>query len=105
MANSRLLAIVTILILMGQSAHSQQSPSIDELQAMERMIEDGDWRGLYDYVEANPNLTAGEGALANELRSFVDEVERGQLRNFDAQTEQNQVADASPQNISNASIY
>jgi hypothetical protein len=81
-ASKNLFAIVTMLILMGGSAHAQQELTMQELLTMEKLIESGDWRALYTYVRMNPNLTAGTGALAVELRSFVSEVERGQLNRF-----------------------
>lgn len=84
MASKNLLAIVTVLVLMGSSAHAQQELSMQELRTIEKLVESGDWRALYTYVRANPSFTSGTGALAVELRSFVTEVERGQLNRFDA---------------------
>lgn len=84
MANPRLLAIVTILVMTGTSGASQEEPSLNDLLTIEKLIDSGDWRGLYTYVAAKPNLVAGEGPLAVELRGFVDEVKRGQLTSFNA---------------------
>lgn len=84
MANQNLLAIVTILILTGTSGAAQQEPSLDDLLTIEKLIDSGDWLGLYSYVSAKPGLTTGQGPLAVELRDFVDEVKRGQLTTFNA---------------------
>ncbi|MFK7882453.1 hypothetical protein [Roseobacter sp.] len=84
MANNNLIAIVTILILTGSSGSAQQEPSIDELLTIEKLIEGQNWRALYTYVEANPQLKSGSSPLASELRSFVDDAKRGLLNRFDA---------------------
>ncbi|WP_299917987.1 hypothetical protein [uncultured Roseobacter sp.] len=84
MANNNLIAVVTMLVLMGSSGAAQQEPSIDELLTIEKLIDGGDWRALYTYVQANPRLTAGSSPLASELRSFVDDAKRGLLNRFDA---------------------
>lgn len=100
-ADKRLLAIVTVLILMGTSGGAQEGPSIDELRTIEDLIEGGDWRALYSYVDSNPNLTAGNGPLATELRSFSEDVEQGRLDQFDAPQPTRQAS----QSAVNADIY
>lgn len=105
MANNRLLAIVTILILVGSSGSAQQEPSIEELLTIEKLIDGGDWRALYTYVEANPRLTAGDSPLATELRSFVDDAKRGRLNRFDASPNRRGDNGATSQTETNARIY
>jgi hypothetical protein len=83
-ANNRLLAIVTILVLVGSSGAAQEEPSIEELLTIEKLIDQGEWRALYYYLAANPGLTTGNSPLAVELRSFVDDAKRGRLVGFDA---------------------
>lgn len=90
---------------MGSSTHAQQGPSIEELRVIETLVESGDWRALYTYIQTNPNLTAGSGALAVELRSFVDEVERGRLNRFDAPEDRSGRVSDTQQNIFDAPIY
>lgn len=70
--------------MMGSSGSAQEEPSIDELLTIEKLIAGQDWRALYTYVEANPNLKSGNNPLAVELRSFVDDAKRGLLNRFDA---------------------
>ncbi len=101
MADKRLLAIVTVLILMGSAGNAQRSPSIDELRTIEGLIEGGDWRALYSYVVSNPDLTSGDSALATELRSFAEDVEQGRLDQFDAP----EPTPAVTQSAVNTSIY
>jgi hypothetical protein len=71
---------------MGSSGSAQQGPSLEDLLTIERFIDGGDWRALYAYLETKPDLMAGQGPLATELRSFVEDVELGRLDQFDAPT-------------------
>ncbi len=105
MASKNLLAIVTMLVLLGSSAHAQQELSMQELLTIEKLVEGGDWRALYTYVRANPKFTSGTGALAAELRSFVTEVERGQLNRFDAVSDDQSVQGTRTLNGSDSRIY
>lgn len=82
MANNKLLAIVTVMILMGSNAESE--PTLEDLITIDRLIETGNWRALYNYIEANPRLTTGTSALAGELRTFTNDVKSGQLNVFNA---------------------
>lgn len=85
MANNKLLAIVTVLSLMAtHGSAQQQDPSVEELLTIEKLLSDREWRALFVYLEANPQLTTGQSALAVELRAFVDDAKRGQLFGFDA---------------------
>lgn len=84
MANNRLLAVVTVLLLVGSTGDAQDNVTLQELQAIESLIAGKDWRALYTYVVANPKLTAGNDPLAVELRSFVDDAKRGLLNTFNA---------------------
>ncbi|MEE4186881.1 MAG: hypothetical protein V2I76_00350 [Roseobacter sp.] len=89
MADKKLLAIVTVLILIGSSGAAQQEASISDLQQIEKLIEVGDWRALYSYLVSNPQLTVGTSPLALELRAFSEDVESGRIDTFNvASTEQ-----------------
>lgn len=105
MANNNLLAVVTILVMMGSSGAAQQEPSIEDLLTVEKLINGGNWRALFSYVQGNPRLTTGDGPLATELRSFVDDAKRGTLTGFDATTRNQASGGATPQTESVASIY
>lgn len=104
MANKRLLAIVTMMILVGSTGGSRSEPTLQDLFTIDKLIEEGDWRALYSFVDANPRLTDGDSPLAAELQSFKDDVESGQLNVFDATPSpvQENVATGS---VANARIY
>ncbi len=78
---------------------------MQELLTIEKLVEGGDWRALYTYVRANPKFTSGTSALAAELRSFVTEVERGQLNRFDAVSDDQSVQGTRTRNGSDSRIY
>lgn len=104
MANKKLMAIVTMMVLLGADASAQSDPTLEDLLTIDKLIQDGDWRALYTYVEANPRLTAGSSPLAQELQSFKDDIERGQLNTFDAGPSAPQ-QDASRTDNDSAAIY
>lgn len=84
MAHKNLLAIVTMMILVGSTGSAQSEPTLEDLLTIDRLIEDGNWRALYTFVDTNPRLTEGNSPLAAELQTFKDDVERGQLNTFNA---------------------
>ncbi|GFE65365.1 hypothetical protein KIN_24390 [Litoreibacter roseus] len=82
--NDKLLAIVTALVLIGSPGAAQQDVSIQELRNIEALINQKDWTALYSYVVSNPKLTTGRDPLSSELRSFVNDVQRGRVDQFNA---------------------
>lgn len=90
------------MILVGSSGGARSEPTLQDLLTIDKLIEDGDWRALYTFVNSNPRLTEGASPLATELQSFKDDVESGQLNAFNAAPASSS-ADAEPQ--ANASIY
>lgn len=84
MANNRLLAVVTMMILAGSFNSAHADPTLEDLQTIDKLIQDGNWDDLYSFVNSNPRLTDGQTALATELQSFKADVEQGQLSSFDA---------------------
>lgn len=99
MANNKLLAIVTVMMMLG--THAKSEPTLDDLIVIEGLIGAADWRALYDYVQENPRLVVGSSALATELRSFTNDVDAGQLSIFDASP----AATTAPDADGLASIY
>jgi hypothetical protein len=86
MPDKRLLAIVTVMMMVGTQGQAQQQPfSIAELRKIEALISGRDCGALYDYVASNPRLTFGRDPLAVELRSFQQEVETGRLECYSSQ--------------------
>ncbi|MDD9921783.1 MAG: hypothetical protein OXQ92_05815 [Boseongicola sp.] len=82
MAERRLIAIITAMLLVPNSATAQESATIDQLRQIEEMVTNRAWRQLYDYLSANPRIVSGNGPLATELCGFVTDVERGNLDVF-----------------------
>jgi len=76
MANKRLLAIVTALMLAtGGGQMALGAYTFSQLEIIEQFILNGEWDLLKAFIDENPELLQGNDALANELRSFVIAVE------------------------------
>jgi hypothetical protein len=75
MANRRLVAIITALLLMG-GAGLRAEVSLEELRTMNELIDGQQWGALRDYLRKNPAVLSGDDALAQELRFFVAATER-----------------------------
>lgn len=71
MPSPRLLAVVTALILAAGAPAAHATYTLTNLQALEQMVLDQDWRGLHAFIEANPELLHGNDPLAIELRNYV----------------------------------
>lgn len=82
MPEKKLLAIVTVLIMTGSYSAAQQAMTMDELREIEDLITQKDLRGLYSYLESNPEMTSGSDPLAVELRGFMQDADRGRLAGF-----------------------
>ena len=74
MPMSRLTAVITALMLTGWSHEACTKYSLRQLLKIEQLILDKDYIGLLRYLAENPDLMAGEGELAQELRSFATKV-------------------------------
>lgn len=81
MANQRIVAIVTALLLMSTSASASthQCASIEELQRIDAMVSKQDWAGLYSMLLERPELFQCDDPLSNELRAFVRQVSLGSI--------------------------
>ncbi len=83
MPQNRLLAIVTMALLLGPTqSMGQQAASLQELYAIESLIGGKDCRKLYSFLTARTHLVTGGDALAIELRNFMRDVEAGRLDCF-----------------------
>ena len=83
MPQNRLLAIVTMALLLGPSQTvGQATATLQELYAIESLIGSKDCRKLYAFVTSRAHLAAGSDALAVELRNFMRDVEAGRLDCF-----------------------
>jgi hypothetical protein len=79
MANQRIVAIVTALLLMSTTASAVQAASIEELRKIDAMVSTQDWAGLYSMVLANPRLISGNDPLSSELRTFMRQNSLGRI--------------------------
>ncbi len=104
-ANEKLLAIVTILSLIGSTGLAQEDVTIDDLRTIDALITGKEWNALYTFVNSKPQLTTGNDPLAVELRSFVDETKRGLLNRFDSGPSQPDGGGLGSTERSVASIY
>ncbi len=76
MANKRLLAIVTALMLAASGGQSALGAfTFSQLELIEQFILNGQWALLKAFIDEHPELLQGSDALARELREFVAAVE------------------------------
>ena len=79
-----LIAVVTALLMIAPVGRLQAA-TIDQLVAINTMVTERDWDGLWSYVNANPGLLAGTDPLAVELQRFVASMNLDTLDSY-AQT-------------------
>ncbi|WP_147450650.1 hypothetical protein [Rhodophyticola porphyridii] len=88
MANQRLLAALTALLLVAGTPSAQAAYTLTNLLELERFVLAEDWEALMRYIERNPALLEGADPLAVELRTFLESIEGDFLgalgANFDA---------------------
>jgi hypothetical protein len=71
MANRKLVAIITALMLTVGGQGAQAAYTLSHLAQMEQFILNGQWERLRAFLTANPNLLEGDSALAAQLRRFL----------------------------------
>ncbi len=79
MANGKLVAIVTALMLTVGGQGAQAAFSLSQLVQIEQLIVTGQWDRLRAFLTANPALLEGDDPLATELRRFLAEVASGTI--------------------------
>ena len=84
MPNSRLVAIVTALVLIGGTPGAFAEMTLEQLLVIERYIQNKDTVGLLRYLQSNPTLLEGDDPLAVELQVFVDSMEDNLIGNLSA---------------------
>lgn len=84
MPSSRLVAIVTALVLIGGAPGAHAEFTLEQLLAIEEYIQSRNTVGLLGYLKSNPNLLEGEDPLAVELQAFVDDMEDDLINNLSA---------------------
>ena len=75
MANPRLLAMITAALLFGGLHGPAEAATRVQLQAIEQLILEEDWQQLYDFLQSNPELLSGTGAVVEQLRAFAQAYE------------------------------
>lgn len=84
MPEPRLMAVITALVMLAGTSAVRAEYDVEQLRQIEDMILRKDCGALWQYLVENPAITAGDDALARELRVFVSATERGQLNCFAA---------------------
>lgn len=79
MANGKLVAIVTALMLTMGGQGAQAAFSLSQLVQIEQFILTGKWAELRAYLAANPALLDGADPLAAELRRFLSDTAGGTI--------------------------
>ena len=77
MPSSRLLAVVTALVLVAGAQPGRAAYSLAQLEEIERLIVRKDCSGLWSYLSSNPGILQGNDPLATELRGFMSGVSGG----------------------------
>lgn len=70
MPDSRLIAVITALMLSVGASPSYADFTLEELQLIEQLVLARDTEGLGRFLATNPKLIRGDDPLARELRGF-----------------------------------
>lgn len=79
MPNQRLIAILTMLVMTGSGNAARSELSLDDLQAVEGLIQGGDCSALWEHLRVNPQLRRGDDPVAAELSDFFNSTRLGNL--------------------------
>lgn len=77
MAENRLLAVISAMILFFPGNSANAAFTLNELQTIERLIVSQDCAALWSHLRANPKLVTGDDPLASELRNFSNGINGG----------------------------
>ena len=102
MPNRKLLAIVTVFLNLVSGDFAQDTYTIDQLREVERLVTSRNCGGLQTFLADNPVLTAGQDALAVELRTFMSNVNFGLI---DCLAQEAEPQTAIAQNFASTEIY
>lgn len=70
---------MTAVLLAGGIPAARGAASLEQMLEIERLIDGGNCTALRSYLVANPTVTAGDDALAQELRDFLNRTSSGLL--------------------------
>ncbi|MEL7345890.1 MAG: hypothetical protein AAFN59_13720 [Pseudomonadota bacterium] len=73
MRRSRLLAVLTAILMLGAAPSAQAAYTLAQLQVIETLLLDGNLTALRQFLENNPGILDGDDPLAIELREFLIE--------------------------------
>lgn len=82
MPDSRLIAVITALMLSAGASPAHADFSLEELQLIEQLVLSKDTAALGRLLSTNPNLIRGDDPLARELRGFSICHQTGRLDCF-----------------------
>jgi hypothetical protein len=82
MAQPKLLAVLTALLLLGHGSPLRAGYTLDQLQAIERMLSAKDWTSLATYIARHPELVQGNDPLAVELQRFTTSYDSATVDTF-----------------------
>ena len=80
MPNPRLMAVVTVLLLVAGPQAGQARYTLAQLQVIEQFILARDCAGLEAYLIQNREILEGDDPLAVELRNFMAGVSSGLIQ-------------------------
>ncbi|MFZ5752467.1 MAG: hypothetical protein ACOY5U_15560 [Pseudomonadota bacterium] len=84
MAEPRLIAVVTALLMLVAASPLRAAYDLNQLREIDRLMSSADWAGLAAYLRSNPGLTLGDDPLARELQAFQARYARSVLDIFAA---------------------
>ncbi len=77
MADNRLLAVLTAMILAGGVTPGRTAADLDQLLQIEQLVLSNDCQALYRYLSGNPGVLEGSDPLTVEFRNFMGRVDGG----------------------------
>jgi len=82
MPHKKLLAAITVIMMLNGGSRLLAAYSLDQLKEIERLVAVRDSAGLGQFLAAHPEVTRGGDPLAVELRKFLRCAQGGGLDCF-----------------------
>jgi hypothetical protein len=101
----RLIAVVTALMLLSGAGAARAEYSLAQLQVIESLISSQNWQALYEFIQANPAILAGDDPLVRELRAFLEAYQRGEDFDFSPFDDPNFKLLTEPETLPPTTIY
>lgn len=94
MANQRLLAVVTALLLTAGAQDARAAYTLDQLEQIEQFILGEQWSELGAFINENRELLDGDDVLAQSLRAFVDDAADGVINQLSSLPSRDTISEA-----------